>query len=62
MESAIDFREFARQCLLEAAETKDDARKQTLVSIAKLYNRTALEIDAGTVLPPAVEASEQSAP
>ena len=49
METAIEFREFARQCLLEAAETKDDARKQTLVTIAKLYNRTALEMEAGNL-------------
>jgi hypothetical protein len=56
METASDFRELARRCLLEAAETKDDARKQTLVSIAQLYNRTALEIEA------AATASEQGAP
>ena len=62
MESADDYRELARTCMREAAETKDDARKQTLYCIAKLYTRTALEIDGGTVPPPAVEASEQSAP
>ena len=52
MESAADFRKLAQKYLREAAETKDDARKQTLFSIAKLYSQTAIEIESGVVPPP----------
>ena len=47
MTSAIDYLEMARECLREAAETQDEARKKTLLGMAKLYNQTALNLDGG---------------
>jgi hypothetical protein len=37
------------QCAREAQETTDPERKKTLLAIAKLYNDTALNMDAGAV-------------
>jgi hypothetical protein len=37
------------QCAPEAQETTDPERKKTLLAIAKLYNDTALNMEAGTV-------------
>ena len=46
MASAFDYREMAREYLMEAAATKDAARRRHLEGIAKLYTQTALAMDA----------------
>jgi hypothetical protein len=47
MPSAFDYREMARECMKEAAASRDDARKTTLESIAKLYVQTAFSMEQG---------------
>jgi hypothetical protein len=51
MASAIDYRGLARECIQEAESTQDEARKKTLLGIAKLYNQTALNMEAGNAPP-----------
>jgi hypothetical protein len=49
--SASRYREMARECLREAEGTSDPALKQSLIKIAKVYNRTALAIEAVDAAP-----------
>jgi hypothetical protein len=51
MAAAFSYREMARECVLEAARSKDDDRKRALTGIAKLYTRTALAIEAAAASP-----------
>ena len=46
MPSSFDYLEMARECLKEAATTKDVDRKECLESIAKLYTQTALAMES----------------
>ena len=43
--AAFDYLEMAHECMREAEETADEARKQTLVGIAKMYRLTATLLD-----------------
>ena len=54
MTGAVDYREMARDCIREADGTKNPERKQALLGIAKLYNQTALAMEAAQTgpLPP----------
>jgi hypothetical protein len=45
------YREMARECLQEAADTEDEARKKTLLEIAKLYSETALAMEVAQAAP-----------
>lgn len=45
MASAFDYRQMARECMREAEESNDSARKITLESIAKLYVQTAYSME-----------------
>ena len=45
--SANEFRKLARNCIQEAERSIDDDGKQMLLDIARLYNQTALHIEAG---------------
>jgi len=44
--SANEFRELARACFKEAELTSDYDGKEMLLAIARLYNQTAMHIDA----------------
>lgn len=56
MTSAIDYRALARECIREAEGAQDEARKKTLLGIAKLYNQTALNMEA--VSPPPADQTD----
>ena len=62
MTTVIDYYELARECLREAEEAKDDARKKTLIGMAKLYTQTALHLDAGASNPPSPPANKIKRP
>ena len=47
MSAPTNYRELARECMREAEAAKDAGRKQTLLGIARLYNQTALSLEAG---------------
>ena len=51
MTSGFDYREMARECLLEAEATEDPVRRQALQDVAKLYIQTAIAMDAAGVRP-----------
>ena len=51
MNSASDYLQFARECIREAQSAQDEDRKKTLLSIAKLYNHTALNLAGGDAHP-----------
>jgi len=51
MVSATDYREMAREYIREADATKDQDRKSALLGIAKLYNQTALAMEAAQAKP-----------
>jgi hypothetical protein len=44
--TTFDYRELARECLREADETTDEARRKTLIGMARMYNHTAIQLDA----------------
>lgn len=46
MPTAFDYRQMARECMKEAAGTKDVGRKEALRDIAKLYTQTALNMES----------------
>jgi hypothetical protein len=52
MSATTRYREMARECLREAEGRSDPAHKKSLMGIAKLYNRTALAIDAAEAAAP----------
>ena len=51
MGSALDYHEMARECILEAEACRDAQLKNALLEIAKLYNETALALDAAEAPP-----------
>ena len=51
MSSAFDYRELARECVAEAHSCRDPDRKKALLDIAKLYNETALAMEAADAAP-----------
>jgi hypothetical protein len=48
MATAFDYRQMARECLKEAAATKDVGRREALRDIAKLYSQTALNMEGSS--------------
>jgi hypothetical protein len=46
MTGTFNYREMARDCIRQAETTDDPVIKNTLLGVAKLYNQTALAIDA----------------
>jgi hypothetical protein len=42
MASPMQFREFARECIRQAGETRDQRRRQILIDLAKHWMRAAL--------------------
>jgi hypothetical protein len=51
MSLAFDYREMARECISEADVSTDPDRRKHLLEVAKLYNQTALAMDAAEVAP-----------
>jgi hypothetical protein len=51
MTGAFDYREMALDCLRQADVTDDPVAKKTLLGVAKLYNQTALAIEAARAAP-----------
>jgi len=51
MSLAFDYREMARECVAEAHSSRDPDRKKALLDIAKLYNETALAMEAAEATP-----------
>ena len=51
MNSASDYVQLARECIREAESAQDEVRKETLLSIAKLYIYTALHLEGGDAHP-----------
>ena len=46
MTLAFNYREMARECIAEAEGCNDLDRKKHLLEVAKLYNQTALAMEA----------------
>ena len=51
MQSASDYRAMAMECIREADESDDAGRKKALLGVAKLYNQTALAMEAAETAP-----------
>ena len=51
MQTIFDYREMAREYLAQAEACDDPRRKETLLGIADLYNRTALAMQAANAAP-----------
>jgi hypothetical protein len=49
--AASDYLQLAKECIQEAESAQDEDRKRTLLSIAKLYNQTALSLEGGSAPP-----------
>jgi hypothetical protein len=51
MTLAFNYREMARECIAEAEGCNDLDRKKHLLEIARLYNQTALAMEAAEAAP-----------